>query len=142
MTDPLRIAHLLALGVWFGVIATEAVIELLPRRDSSLWQATSQMHYWIDLLVEAPALLAVAGTGLALALSRSADARLVAKVASGSIAVLANGVCIALVVGRDRLRRRGGSPDELCYSSRRVLMAAAVGAPFGLLSLLLGMHLI
>jgi hypothetical protein len=142
VNDHLRIAHLLALAVWFGIIATESVIELLPRRNPSLWPAASHLHYWIDLALELPALLAVALTGVALAGSVPSSTRLIAKVASGGTAVLANLVCVGLVLRRERLRRQGGSPSDLRRASRGVVMAAAIGSPFGILSLLIGAHAI
>ena len=53
----------MVLSLWGGVVATEAVIEILPFRQRELHAATIRFHYWIDLLVELPLVLAVIATG-------------------------------------------------------------------------------
>ena len=64
--DILAMLHLIMLSLWGGVVATEAVIEVLPFRQRELHAATIRFHYWIDLLVELPLVLAVIATGAAL----------------------------------------------------------------------------
>jgi len=64
--DILAMLHLVMLSLWGGVVATEAVIEVYPFRQRELHTATIRFHYWIDLLVELPLVLAVIATGSAL----------------------------------------------------------------------------
>jgi ABC-type molybdate transport system permease subunit len=64
--DVLAMAHLIVLSMWGGVVATEAVIEIFPFRRRELHAATIRFHYWIDLLVELPLVLAVIATGIVL----------------------------------------------------------------------------
>ena len=60
------LAHLVLLGVWAGVVAAEAVLELMPRRRPQLHTYTVRAHYWIDLLVELPVILGVTISGMVL----------------------------------------------------------------------------
>ncbi|MFI5360375.1 MAG: hypothetical protein ACHQ49_00275 [Elusimicrobiota bacterium] len=134
----MRTAHLVSLGIWLGIVATEAVIELLPRRQPDLLPCTARMHFWIDLCVESPALIAVLATGLCLAFAAPMNARLALKVASGSAAVLANVICIALVIDRDKILHREDSAAGLRKRSGQIVVCAAAAIPFAVLSLFLG----
>ena len=62
--------HLVVLSMWGGIVATEAVVELLPFRRRELHAAAIRYHYWIDLLVELPMVLAVICTGATLLVLR------------------------------------------------------------------------
>jgi len=116
--------HLVLLAGWAGVVATEAVIELLPLVRPQLRPAAAVFHYYIDLVVELPVLLGVAVTGAALLAGRPMDARLAAKVVAGAAAIAANLVCVLLVVARHR-----GPADRLAARSRLVFVSAGVGLP-------------
>ena len=60
----LSLVHLVFLSLWGGVVATEAVIEILPRLRREHHGTTVLFHFWIDLLVEAPLLFGVVVTGV------------------------------------------------------------------------------
>ncbi|MEJ2581815.1 MAG: hypothetical protein P8127_09325 [Acidobacteriota bacterium] len=47
--DVVAMVHLVVLALWGGVVATEAVIEILPFRRRELHSATIRFHYWISL---------------------------------------------------------------------------------------------
>jgi hypothetical protein len=124
----LAMAHLVALALWGGVVATEAVIELYPFRRREGHAATIRLHYWIDLLVEAPLVLAVAATGVALLASvDDVTPRHLVKVAFGAAAIAVNLVCIAVVIRRGRSLERSGEDPRLWRASRTVLACFAVG---------------
>lgn len=134
--DALRLAHLLALSAWGGLVLAEIVIELSARSASTL-RAAARFHYAIDLLVEAPLLAVVLATGVALA-SRAwpMPPLLTVKVCAGLAAIGANAACVALVVLRRRHLAEGAA---LLRYRRRIVATALVGVPFGLLAAILGL---
>ena len=120
--------HLVVLSMWGGIVATEAVVELLPFRRRELHAAAIRYHYWIDLLVELPMVLAVIGTGATLlVLRQSVTPLLMVKVFLGGAAVLVNLFCITVVVKRGRGLERSTDEASLWRASRTVLACFAVG---------------
>ncbi len=129
----LRTLHLFVLALWGGVLASEGVLELLPLRRPELRPATVVFHYFIDLLVELPLLLGILLTGALLLHGRPFTGLVAAKVACGSIAVLANLACIVFVV-----KRRSASANLQAIWTRRIYASALVGVPAGVGALILG----
>jgi len=126
--DVVAMVHLVVLALWGGVVATEAVIELLPFRRRELHSATIRFHYWIDLLVELPLVIAVVATGAVLFFSLDPITPLhLVKIGFGGAAVAINLFCIVVVVRRGRRFLREGDDGPLWRASRRVLMCFAVG---------------
>jgi hypothetical protein len=124
----LAMVHLIMLSLWGGVVATEAVIELLPFRRRELHAAAIRFHYWIDLLVELPLVLAVIVTGTVLALSIGELSGLhVIKIVLGATAVAVNLFCIVVVVRRGRRLDLDDAPEPLWRASRIVLACFAIG---------------
>ncbi len=124
----LAMTHLVVLALWGGVVATEAVIEVLPFRRRELHGATIRFHYWIDLLVELPLVLAVVATGAVLVFSLERVSPLhVVKIGFGGAAVAVNLFCIVVVVKRGRRLKREINDEPLWRDSRTVLMCFAVG---------------
>ncbi len=138
----LGLAHLVLLALWGGVVGAEAVIELYPFRRPELHHPTVRLHYWIDLLVELPLILAVVATGVTLlALVRPLTPWHLVKVAIVAVPVSANLVCIALVVARRRRLEAGASDESLWRLSKRIVASAAVGLPFAAVGAGLGLWL-
>jgi len=126
--DFLAMIHLMVLSLWGGVVATEAVVEIYPFRHREMHPSAIRLHYWIDLLVEAPLVLAVVVTGVWLLLLTDPVTPLhLVKVAFAGAAVAVNLFCIAVVVRRGRRPDRGESDDRLWRASRVVLACFAVG---------------
>ncbi|MEE4271179.1 MAG: hypothetical protein V2I67_05875 [Thermoanaerobaculales bacterium] len=126
--DVVAMVHLVVLSMWGGVVATEAVVELLPFRRRGLHAAAIRFHFWIDLLVELPMVLAVVGTGVALALLIPTLTSLhVVKIVLGGAAVLVNLFCIAVVIRRGRGLGRDVGDALLWRDSRTVLACFAIG---------------
>jgi hypothetical protein len=124
----LPMIHLMALSLWGGVVATEAVIEIYPFRHREAHAATIRLHYWIDLLVEAPLVLAVVVTGVSLLVLADPITPLhLVKVGFAGAAVAVNVFCIAVVVRRGRRLDRGAPDGQLWWASRVVLACFAVG---------------
>ena len=126
--DVLAMVHLVMLSLWGGVVATEAVIEVHPFRQRDLHAATIRFHYWIDLLVELPLVLAVIATGATLFfLTETVTPLLLVKIGLGGAAVAINLFCIVVVVRRGRRLEGHGDEDSLWRSSRTVLACFATG---------------
>jgi hypothetical protein len=126
--DVLAMVHLMMLSLWGGVVATEAVIELYPFRQRELHAATIRFHYWIDLLVELPLVLAVIATGVGLWILTDPVTPLhLVKIGFGAAAVAVNLFCIVVVVKRGRRLEGDGDQEKLWGASRTVLACFAAG---------------
>lgn len=128
--------HVAVLSAWLGVVLAEVVLELLPLRRPELRRATSVFHFYIDLFVELPVLMAVVATGVLLLGRHPIDTLVVVKVAGGALAVLANLTCVGVVIARHL-----GPPEAIERRSRLVIATAAVGAPGAAVALYLGARL-
>jgi len=123
----LAMVHLMVLSLWGGVVATEAVIEVYPFRKRELHAATIRFHFWIDLLVELPLVLAVIATGVALFFLTDPVTPLhFVKIGLGGAAVAVNLFCIVVVVRRGR-RLELDDDDRLLWRASRVVLACFAG---------------
>jgi len=142
LLDLVTMVHLIMLSMWGGVVATEAVIEIYPFRTHDLAEATIRLHFWIDLLVELPLVLAVVATGIAsVCLSEQITGMHVVKIAFAGAAVGVNLFCIVVVLRRDRQRRAGATPERLRRASQVVLACFAVGLACAAVAAVLGFSL-
>ena len=136
------LTHLILLGLWGGVVATEAVLELYPRRRMEMHPYTIRAHYWIDLLVELPILLGVALSGMVLlGLSWPPTPWHLIKICCGGLAVGANLVCIVLVLRRHKMLAHGDDDKALWSATRRISLTAVMGIPLALAAAILGFWL-
>jgi hypothetical protein len=135
--------HVLALGLWAGLVATEAVVELMGRSSHDLHGAATRMHHRIDLLVELPVLLLVGLTGVLLTLATDDLTVLhLVKIGSGLAAICVNLYCVVLVVQRHRVLAH----DDGAVGSRsltdRILLCFLVGGAFASIAFALGFYLV
>lgn len=134
--------HLMFLALWCGVVITESVIELMGRRHDDLVRPTAILHFWIDILIEAPIILMVAVSGLILLLSLDNLSRLHAlKISCGIMAICANLYCISMVVRRYKLLQSGADTASLKAQTNLVFLSAIVGMPIAIIAALLGFFL-
>jgi hypothetical protein len=124
----LVLAHVLAVGVWFGVVAVEIVLERSRAASQPISRAVARYHFRIDLLLEIPTVLVVLGTGLAMLDPARLSGWYLAKVACGLVAVASNAVCVVPVVLRVRAAERA-RPDDVVRYSRMIDWTAVVGIP-------------
>jgi hypothetical protein len=128
--------HVVAVFVWFGVVAAEVSIELRARDDQDMRRAAVD-HYWIDALVEAPLLAIVLATGAWLTvLAWPLTAAQATMAGCGTAAIAANVACVGFVVARHRAR---DDATIVRLNRRRVFTCAIVGGPFGLASAWIGL---
>jgi len=133
--DPLHVAHLMVLGMWLGIVITEALFEFSGSDAESL-RAAARFHYTVDMFGELPILFLVLITGTLLAVRAwPLSPLLVTKIAASLVAVAANLVCAVWVVQRRRIE----DVDALLGFRRRIWSTAAVGVVFGTIALYLGL---
>jgi hypothetical protein len=132
--DSLRAAHLLTLATWGGLVLAEVVLELGARSPESQREA-ARVHFWLDMLVEAPLLVLVLATGAALA-ARACPLTPwhYAKIACGLAAVGANLACVVAVVARYKRRE-----DAVAMKRWRLrVLSSGAGIPFALAAAAIG----
>ena len=133
--DPWRLAHFGFLCAWGGVLLVEFVLESLGRDDQSQAQA-ARAHFWIDVLVEMPIVLAVLVTGGVLLARVWPPTQLhLIKIVSASIAIALNLYCSVIVIVRYRAR---GDAAALQRYGRHVRLSA-YGVPFGAVAAYIGL---
>jgi hypothetical protein len=133
--DPLHVAHLMALGIWLGIVTTEALFEFSGSDPDSL-RAAARFHYTVDLFGELPILAAVIVTGVMLtARIETMTVLLQVKIAAALVAIGSNLICAVWVVQR----RRVTDPVVLMAFRRKIWMTAAVGVVFGTAALAIGL---
>jgi hypothetical protein len=96
------------------------------------------LHYWIDLVVELPAVLLALVTGIMLAVEIPAEGWGTAKRVIGLVALIANLGAIGAVIARERAARAG---DERALARRQSLFGTlvVVAAPAALVALIIAL---
>lgn len=133
----LLIVHLIAVSLWGGIVVTELVLELVPRQNIATHEFVARTHYWIDLLLELPAIGLVIITGAVLTVDAwPVPALYWVHVSAAAVAIGANLFCVTQVVGRHRC----ASQDERLAHDRRI-RAAVAGVPFAFVAVVVGFAL-
>jgi hypothetical protein len=131
----LHLLHVIFLGLWGGIVASETVIEFSARSDEDHRQA-ARLHYWIDLFVEAPVLLGILATGGWLAWRIWPPTGLLWLKIGCALAVLAvNFYCLFRVVQR---QQHQGDAQTLRLLARKV-RSAWLSVPLAGVALYLGL---
>ena len=133
--EPLHVAHLMALGIWLGIVMTEALFEFSGSDAESL-RAAARFHYTVDMFGELPVLAAVIFTGVLLAGRVGPLTPLhYVKIAASLVAIGSNLICAVWVVRRRRVE------DErvLLAYRRKIWTTAAIGVVFGTAALAIGL---
>lgn len=133
--EPVHVAHLIALGMWLGVVITEVLFEFAGSDAESL-RAAARFHYNVDKYGELPILVAVLITGTMLTVRAWPLTPLhVIKIATSLIAVAAALICVLWVFQRRRIE----DVNVLLGFRRRIWTLATVAAVFATPALYLGL---
>ena len=133
--EPFHLAHVIALGVWLGIVITEVLFEFAASDPESL-RAAARFHYNVDKYGELPVLSAVVVTGAILTMRAWPLTSLhVIKIATSLISLGATLVCVRYVFQRRRIEDVG----VLLAFRRRIWTLAAVAAIFATPALYLGL---
>ena len=130
--------HLILLSLWGGVVLTEAIIEMYPYKNREQHGSSITLHYYIDLLVEAPLLLGVLITGIVLVFQVKLVPLHYLLIACGLIAVGMNFTCIVLVIKRRTMQEQGQSETILWQYTRYIVTTAVLGIPAALIAAYVG----
>jgi putative copper export protein len=84
--------HLIAIGIWAGCVATEAVLEIALEKAPPKESGLAAIHAKIDRFVEIPAIIVALLTGGHMLHAASWDNLLLAKVSLGASAVVLNSI--------------------------------------------------
>ena len=133
--EPLHVAHLIALGMWLGVVITEVLFEFAASDAESL-RAAARFHYNVDKYGELPILVAVLVTGTMLSVRAWPLTLLhIIKIATSLVAVGSALICVLWVFQRQRIE----DVNVLLGFRRRIWTLAAVAAVFATPALYLGL---
>lgn len=137
MTATLRLLHFALLCVWGGVLCVEVLLELLGHdEDEASLRAAARAHYWIDVVIEVPLVLAVLTTGALLAIPAWPwSTTLAIKIGAALTAITLNLTCVVLVI----LRYRDRTNARRLRALHRRIRLTILGVPFGALALYLGL---
>lgn len=94
------IIHLIALGIWIGVVGAEFVIEFDGMKNDESYIKASKMHYITDIWVEIPAFTTVLVTGLLMLNESHLAGVFLYKVIFALLAIIFNIVCVYAVFKR------------------------------------------
>jgi len=140
--DTLAVMHLAFLAFWGGVVAAESVLELTALRRPQSRETVIRLHFWIDVIIELPAIAAVTLSGACLLLQAWPPTLLhVIKLGCVAVPIVANLTCITLVIKRFRSMAAGAMPSGALGDTRRIVMTAVVGLPFALAGACVGLLL-
>lgn len=99
--------HILAIGIWIGVVGAEFVIEFAGMKSQEARLAASRLHYLTDIWIEVPAFLVVLVTGFLMLTPEQMSGLFLVKVIFGLLAVALNAVCVFAVFKRQKHAERG-----------------------------------
>jgi len=94
------ITHLIALGIWIGVVGAEFVIELDGMKDEGSYIKASKLHYITDIWIEIPAFTTVLVTGLLMLNESHLTGTFLYKIVFALLAIIFNIVCVYAVFKR------------------------------------------
>ena len=92
--------HILALGIWIGVVAAEFLIEFDGMKDNDALIKASKLHFSTDIWVEIPAFTTVLITGLLMINTSHLQGAFLYKIIFGLAAIAFNIVCVYAVFKR------------------------------------------
>ncbi len=131
--------HLLALGVWIGVVGAEFAIEFYGMRNEKALRTAAELHYQTDLWVEIPAFTTVLVTGILMLPDAQLSGLFLTKLTFALLAIAFNCVCVYAVVKR-RACLRSDDVKGLATADRAMRIGGAI-VPTFLVAFALGLYL-
>lgn len=129
--------HFLIVGMWVGLVGAEIILEWTCR-DGAAARTAAEVHFWLDLLIEAPIVVGVCITGGVLLVDAwPPEPLLWVKLVLAAIPVVSCTYSIIVVLQRHRHLE---DPAALAAGRRRILLSALAAGP-ALVALYLGLRL-
>lgn len=132
--------HLLALGVWIGVVGAEFVIEFDGMKDDESHIKASMLHYATDIWVEIPSFMTVLITGFLMISEQHLSGLFLYKIVFGLLAVAFNLVCVYAVFRRRKYAMSGDI--EGMKSTNPAMRLGGLIIPTFLIAFALGMYFV
>jgi len=132
--------HLLALGIWIGVVGAEFAIEFDGMTDDESHIRASNLHYTTDIWVEIPAFMTVLITGLLMLSEAQLSGVFLYKVIFGLLAVALNIVGVYAVFKRRKYAISGDI--EGMRSVDPLMKLSGVIIPVFLITFVLAMYIV
>lgn len=133
------IIHLIALGIWIGVVGAEFAIEFDGMKDDESYVRASKLHYITDIWVEIPAFTTVLVTGLLMVNENHLSGVFLYKIIFALLAILFNVVCVYAVFQR---RKFALSSDLVgMKSAETVMKVGSLIIPTFLVSFVLALYI-
>ncbi|MBN7796664.1 hypothetical protein [Parahaliea mediterranea] len=133
------IVHLLAVGVWIGVVGAEWVIERDGTASPEANLRAASMHAVTDRWIELPALLVILATGLLMLHERHFEGLFLYKLIFAMLAILFNLICVYAVFKRKECLQIDDAKG-LARAGRYMLISAGV-IPSFILAIGLGIYI-
>lgn len=130
--------HLLAIGVWIGVVGAEFAIEFDGMKDDKSLAKAAELHYQTDIWIEVPAFMTVLITGLMMLDENHLSGVFLLKIIFSLLAILFNVICVYAVFKRRR-SLRSGDAEGIRAADRAMKLGGAI-IPTFLVALSLGLY--
>lgn len=133
------IIHLIAIGIWIGVVGAEFAIEFDGMKDDESHIRASKMHYLTDIWIEIPAFTAVLITGLLMLNESHLAGVFLYKVIFAVLAIMFNIICVCAVFKRRKFAL--SSDIEGMRSADTAMKIGGLIIPTFLVAFVLGIYL-
>ena len=132
--------HLLAIGIWIGVVGAEFAIEFDGMKDDKSLLKAAKLHYTTDKWVEIPAFVTVLITGILMLDETHLTGLFLVKVIFGLLAVLFNFICVIAVFKRQKFA--AAQDFDGMKSTDRLMRLGALVIPTFLIAFALGAYFV
>ena len=132
------IIHLIALGIWMGVVGAEFAIEFDGMKDDESYIRASKMHYLTDIWIEIPAFTTVLITGVLMLSESYLTGVFLYKVIFAVLAIIFNIICVFAVFKRRKFAL--ASDIEGMRSTDAAMKIGAFIIPTFLIAFILGIY--
>lgn len=132
--------HLLALGIWIGVVGAEFAIEFHGMKDQESLATAAELHYKTDIWIEIPAFSTVLVTGLLMLNEDHLGGLFLLKIVFALLAIIFNTVCVYAVFKR-RKSLRSGDADGMRAAEGAMKLGGAI-IPTFLAAFSLGLYFV
>lgn len=133
------IFHLIALGIWIGVVGAEFAIEFDGRKDAKSYIRASKLHYLTDVWIEIPAFTVVLITGSLMLTDSHLAGLFLYKLIFAVLAIVLNIICVYAVFRRRKFALN--SDIGGMRSTETAMKFGGLMVPTFLVALILGIYL-